>query len=136
MTQNAGTSRALEVVDVPEQCGNAPRKLVICDFMVGLYGQDIELVTSLLSDNVQWDIIGAHSMASHDEVATWIMEQNPGRKLAINTVITHGPECGVDGTITYHDGTVAAFSHIMAFTGGAKTAKIKAIRSYIVPDVS
>src|SRR5690625_1839479 len=123
----------LAVIDVPERCGNAPRKAVIRDFTIALYNQDVEAVLAGVSSEVTWRILGQRTLAGHEEVAGWVAGAEAGRDLRISTVITHGTDCGVDGVLTYADGREEAFCHVLFFTGGAKTAKIKEVRSYVIP---
>ena len=129
MTQSAD---ALEVVDIPEHCGNAPRKVVIRDFLIALYQRDIPHVQESLKDDVDWDIIGSTQFQGVDEVSSWVQTQPSATALHLHTVITHGTDCGADGRVTYSDGTEIAFNHVFVFAGHSKTAKIKAIRSYLV----
>ena len=68
-----------------------------------------------------------------DEVAHWLSNEPAPRQLKINTVITHGWECGVDGSVVFPDGTAYAFSHMVFFTGASKTARVKEVRTYRVP---
>lgn len=59
--------------------------------------------------------------------------QTPSQ-LTVHTVIAHGTDCGADGVISYADGRRQAFSHVVIFAGHAETAKIRAIRTYLVDD--
>lgn len=53
-------------------------------------------------------------------------------KLTIETIITHGTDCAVDGTLTFPDGASYAFCDVYRFSGFGKKAKIKRITSYVV----
>lgn len=130
MAENPGS---LTIVDVPERCGNAPRKAIVRDFAVAIATRDSAAAIEFLSEDVQWTVNGTHEMAGVDEVRGWLSAEQEARALKIHTVITHGTECGVDGTITTADGTRIEFAHIMKFTGGVRTAKINVVRSYVVP---
>lgn len=129
MTQS---DRHLAVIDVPERCGNAPRKAVIRDFTIALYNRDFSAVIAALREDVEWHIIGERTLTGHDEVSQWITQSAQGKELRIATVITHGTDCGVDGVLTHGDGRHVAFCHLLFFTSGAKSAKIKEVRSYLI----
>lgn len=120
----------LEVIDVPERCGNAPRKAVIRDFVIDLYSGHVPEATALLTEDVQWERAGGDVLDGVQKVEAWLSTVSLPRELHIKTVLTHGIDCGVDGVVTYPDGTKERFSHILIFTGGAKTARIKEVRSY------
>lgn len=133
MTLDLEPRRSLAVVDVPERCGNAPRKAVVRDFAIALASKNVSEVTGLLKPDVEWTVNGGQTLSGTTEVGEWIAAQADARELKINTVITHGTECGVDGALTLVDGTTVAFAHILRFTGGSKTARISEVRSYVVP---
>lgn len=124
---------SLLVIDVPERCGNAPRKAVIRDFTIALAARSIDDVAEQVTSNVEWILNGEQVLHGHDEVTEWIASQPHARGIKIHSVMTHGTECGVDGVITLADRSTVHFSHVMHFTGGAKSAKIKAVRSYLLP---
>jgi len=123
---------ALAIVDVPDSCGNAPRKAIIRDFTIALYGKRVHEVAAMLKDDVRWQIVGSHLLTGIEQVQTWMTTEPGALKLTIHTIITHGSECVVEGTIEQADGTMAGFCHVIIFAGAAKTAKIKEIRSYTV----
>lgn len=120
------------VIDIPEACGNAPRKIVIRDFLVALYSRDADAVAAALRDDIRWDIVGAHTLTGHQDVLHWLGEEPPVQALQLRTIITHGTDCGADGVITTSDGTGHSFSHVIVFSGHSKNAKIKDIRSYVI----
>jgi len=129
ITEPVGT---LEVVDVPDSCGNAPRKAIVRDFSIALYGKQMHELAGILRDDVRWHIIGSHTLTGTKQVQDWVTEEPAAVKLTIHSIITHGWECALDGEIERTDGAVAAFCHVISFSGAAKTAKIKKIRSYTV----
>src|SRR5690625_293942 len=122
----------LAIVDVPDSCGNAPRRAILRDFTISLYAKQMHELSELLKDDVQWHLIGSQVLAGAEQVLGWVAEEPAVVKLTIHTIITHGREGGVDGVIERADGTVAAFCHVIAFAGATKTAKIREIRSYAI----
>ncbi|HEY4534782.1 MAG TPA: hypothetical protein VIG71_02215 [Enteractinococcus sp.] len=129
----AESSTTLEVIDIPEHCGNAPRKAIIRDFLVALYQRDTQQVLEHLRDDVEWHVVGTETLQGSDAVQTWLDQQSGVKSLSLTTVITHGTDCGADGTLEFRDGTALGFNHVLIFAGHSKTAKIKTIRSYLVP---
>lgn len=126
------SASSIRVLDIPERCGNAPRKAVLRDFMIDLYERDGNKVLERLHEDVSWQLMGRPDINGHDEVVGWLQSQREARALRLHTVITHGTECAADGIVTYQDGSQIAFNHVFMFAGHAKTAKIKTIRSYLV----
>lgn len=129
-------SDSLAVVRMPNDCGNAPRKALIRDFTIALYRRNANDLMAWLKDNVLWEVVGSGVLAGIDEVQAWLLAEPATTELSVNTIITHGWECGVDGTIVRAGGLSAGFCHILLFAGAAKTAKIKEIRSYLIDSPS
>lgn len=128
----AKSSHTLEVIDIPEHCGNAPRKAVLRDFLLALYQGDSAQVLEHLRDDIAWEIVGTTVLEGHKAVESWLATQRRVFALHLTTVITHGTDCGADGRVVHDDSAHVAFNHVVIFAGHAKTAKIKAIRSYLV----
>lgn len=123
-------SSEMLIVEASGDCGNAPRKRVIRDFVVALYGGEVSEVLSYLGENVNWQMIGSWDASDKAGVDHHLSQQAKIVHLRIGTIITHGTDCGIDGEITFEDGQQAAFCHVLIFAGGSKNANIKAVRSY------
>lgn len=123
----------IRVMDIPAHCGNAPRKAVLRDFLISVYERDSASALARLHQDVRWHLIGQRELTDHPDIVTWLETQPVAQALQLHTVITHGTECSADGVVTYTDGSQVAFSHVLSFAGHAKSAKINAIRSYLVP---
>lgn len=122
----------LQVVEAPKDCGNAPRKMVIRDVLVAIAECDQEALTEFLREDIRWEIVGSERLTGLDQIRDWVLRQRLVAELHISTVITHGTDCGADGWIIYPNGSTTRFSHIVVFAGHSKTAKIKALRSYLI----
>ncbi|GAA2042989.1 nuclear transport factor 2 family protein [Yaniella flava] len=122
----------LSVVDIPENCGNAPRKIVIRDFLIALYSRAADAVIATLQDDIQWQLVGSRTLSTAADVRQWLGAEEPVNELKLHTIITHGTDCGADGTIRHPDGSQSHFNHVIVFAGHGKNAKIKEIRSYII----
>lgn len=131
MTRGSAPS-PLTVVDVPADCGNAPRKIVLRDFFVAFYSGDLDGVTAWLHEDTVWEFVGDATHEDIEAIAERITEAPPQSELRLHRVLTHGWQCAVEGTVTATDGAQTRFAHVVDFTGGSKTAKIKAIRTYSV----
>ena len=109
-----GQQNALQVIDAPKDCGNAPRKMVIRDFLVALYQQDEHDVAEALRDDVGWEMIGCTVLNGFDEVQDWLRRQPPVAELHIATVLTHGTDCAADGWVVHRDGPATANGRLRA----------------------
>jgi|SRR5690625_662339 len=120
----------LQVIHAPDDCKNAPRKLVIRDFVVALYQRDTETLSAMLREDIRWEIVGSETFDDLEQVLGWVQQQAAVDELHITTVITHGTDCAADGWIIGADGSTTRFCHILVFAGHAKSAKIKTLRTY------
>lgn len=125
-------SRPLNVIDLPEGCGNAPRRLLLRDFLVAFYSRQSHVIAEALSDDARWHIVGAETHDGVHDIQEQLESAALGVELEFNTIITHGTDASVDGSIMYVNGTSFGFSHIFRFTGHTKIAKIREIRSYLI----
>jgi ketosteroid isomerase-like protein len=117
------------VREVPD-CGNAPRKEVLRDIVIGLAERDANAVGALLADDVRWWLVGDTELVGADAVRDWVTGLPEAAELAFDALMTHGRLAGVDGTVTTADGVQEAFCHVLHFAGAAKSAKIVRVRSY------
>lgn len=122
----------LSLVRIPDNCGNAPRKIIVRDFLIALYSRNSFDVTEMLTPNICWEIVGVSSLDGIDSVRDWLLAETAPTELHINTIITHGRESGADGNIVFANGTVLRFCHMLMFAGAAKSAKITEIRSFCI----
>lgn len=120
----------LRVIDAPDDCKNAPRKLVIRDFLVAFYQRDVDSLRAMLREDIRWEIVGSEAFDDLDQVLGWVQQQAAVDELHITSVITHGTDCAADGWIIGADGTTTRFCHILVFAGHTKSAKIKTLRTY------
>ncbi|GAA2112684.1 nuclear transport factor 2 family protein [Streptomyces synnematoformans] len=114
-------------------CGNAPRKEVLRDLVVALAEGDGATVAALVGEDVAWSLVGEAVLRGREAVRAWVADLPEAKEVAFGSLLTHGREAGVDGTIEAADGTRYAFCHVIRFPGTAKTAKIAEVRSYVLP---
>lgn len=130
--QSEATLHTVEAFNVPD-CGNAPRRAIIRDFVLALYEKNVEHLSNILSDRIEWHVVGAASLRGPDAVVSWVQQSEVVNRLEFHTILTHGREGGADGEIRTVDGKVFGFAHVFLFAGAAKTAKLTLVRSYLVP---
>lgn len=120
---------------VEEDCGNAPKKLVLRDFLIALAKGDSQHVADNITDNIHWNLVGTKVLVGREEVTAAFDELVDGEtsKLVIDNIVTHGSICSANGTWYKADGRVVAFCDVYRFNSHAKHAKLKEITSYIIP---
>ncbi|MFC7340018.1 hypothetical protein [Saccharopolyspora griseoalba] len=114
---------------VPD-CGNAPRKVVLRDLVIGLAERDADAVVAPLADDVRWSLVGDVELVGADAVRVWGAGLPEADELTFEAVLTHGRMAAVDGSVIAADGAQEDFCHVLHFAGAAKTAEIVRVRSY------
>ncbi len=117
-------------VRVDADCGNAPRKEQIRDWLVALHkGLDDE-VAALLEPEARWEVVGA-AVHRASEAARAVAEP-PAQALHIRTLISHGNQVAAEGS-TVLDGRERRFAHVVTFRGFSKKARIRDVVTFLHP---
>lgn len=113
-------------------CGNSPKNKRAEDLAVALATADLQTVTALTTDDVEWRIVGGSVYAGQEAVRQALAAANAD---AINTltvlhVVTHGKAGAVDGVLQFASQTTR-FADFFDFSS-AKGTHINQITSYRV----
>lgn len=120
-------------VTSPEDCGNAPKKLILRDFNIAFYEGNIDFILDNISDSITWNIIGNSVIEGKEGFIDKMnkVNEDKARELELYNLITHGYIASANGVVITDNGAYD-FCHVYRFTGASKTAKIKEITSYII----
>lgn len=113
-------------------CGNAPRKQVLRDFVVAIAQHDLGHLVSVLAEEVSWTLVGERKVTGREATQHLVLGLPPVDELTFGTFLTHGRGAGVDGVLRLADGTRMAFCHMLRFPSPVKTARIIGINSYFI----
>jgi len=120
-------------IQVPRDCGNAPRKLFLVDFNTALANGDPDFFQELIPEKINWDIVGQGAIADKTDfvkamknLALWNVKES-----IVETIITHGYEASVSGQVVAKDKSVYKFCHIYRFpkTSGVT---IRSLTTFVV----
>lgn len=123
-------------VDIPGNCGNAPRHQIIIGIIEALHAKDLQVLQEWCAEDVRWDIAGSDQLAGFEAIAQWAESGTQTDSLKFSSVLTHGKEGSADGIFIDASGSSAHFSHVFQFASAGKNAKLKAVRSYFIPAAS
>jgi hypothetical protein len=114
-------------------CGNSPKNLFIEELAIALTTQDIEGVSSSISDQVQWKVVGRSFARGRQEFIKALPKIFPrgASALQIGRVVSHGRAGAVNGTIELNNEEVIEFCHVFEFTN-AKGTSVEQVTSYII----
>lgn len=119
-------------ITVHEDCGNAPKKLFLRDFVISVVKNDSEHIFHNIIDDVQWNFIGGRRIDGKQDVLTELKRSRGSKivELIINTIVTHGYNGVVDGLLKFKGGKTIAFCDIYEFRASTNNAPIKTITTY------
>ena len=116
-------------VSVDADCGNAPRKAQVRDWLIALAEADLDTVCSELDDDVRWDVAGNGTYVGIDEVRSHVRDEHDGiTRLHLRHLLSHGKQVCAEGATDNQ-----RFALVVTYSGHGKTAKIAEIVSYLAP---
>lgn len=112
-------------------CGNAPRKLLLQDFYKAVYRGETQYLTDFLHDQFVWEFPGGTIQTDKRAALEYLSQYYASRmrQLTITKMITHGAEAAVSGTVLTESGLEYHFCDIFTFSS-AGSSKIKHISSF------
>ncbi len=117
-------------VQLPTDCGNAPRIGIVGDFAVKWAAGDVAGASEWLADNVIWTLVGGPTH-SGTEAAEETRPPFTPQRVDVISIITHGRLASCDGYLQTDDRRIS-FSHVFRFANTSKNAKIVELRSYCI----
>jgi phosphoheptose isomerase len=119
-------------VHVEPDCGNAPKKAALRDFTIAFAEHDKATVLTAVADDIEWEIVGDRQVAGIDAFGdaldgAWSASV---RSLSIDTILTHGNQGSVSGSMALTGGDTLRFCDVHRFSSHGKNAKIARITSY------
>ena len=104
---------------VQPDCGNAPRKRFLKDFVVAIAEGNMDYLKKNIPEKISWEIIGSGTIAGKEDILNELRNhaaQN-AKEVVMDTIITHGPDACISGKITRSDKSQYRFCDIYRFKG-------------------
>lgn len=120
----------MTIIERSKDCGNSPKNQLVEDITVAILTGDGRTVSRLVTDDIQWKIVGGDTFYAREAILQAIERTDSDSilKLTIWHVMSHGKSGAANGTIQYQD-SERGFCHVFEF-GNAKGLSIRAITSY------
>ncbi len=122
-------------ISIGEDCGNAPKKQYIKEFLIACVSADIETASGMVADTVQLSIPG-HAAVDGKEQAVRLLQSmvasSKVSELVVHNIISHGDRCAANGVIKLEGGSEVAFGSVYVFSNFSKSAKLKEVTIYPV----
>jgi hypothetical protein len=121
-------------ITIHEDCGNAPKKLFLKDFIVAAASLDSAFIARNTTEDIRWNLVGDRCISGKQDVLTEFQRSRSDdvAELIINTIITHGYNGAADGLLKFKDGKIVAFCDVYQFRASTNNAPIKAITTYAI----
>jgi len=118
----------------PENCGNAPKKLLLIQLYKAIAFADAQFLLESLEEAVVLEIVGDRTVKGKDDVISEIkgFADRDLTGVHIGDVLTHGNVAAAYGTLSFRDFSVE-FCDVYKFGRFGPKAKITEIRSYRIP---
>ena len=120
-------------INIPKDCGNAPRKNFLKDFHIALAKGDLSFLETHVAESILCEITGSTTIETKESYlqevehfAHWKVQN-----LTIEAIIKHGNDAAVQGKFTASDKTEFAFCDLYKFKG-FKGFAIKSIKSFLI----
>lgn len=117
-------------INLPTDCGNAPRITIIGDFVTSWAKGDTDAVAAWLAEDAAWTLAGKQTYCG-PEAADDLRPHFLPERVEVISIITHGRLASCDGFLEVGT-TRIDFSHAFRFASTSKSAKIKEARSYYI----
>ena len=119
-------------ITVYEDCGNAPKKLFLKNFIVSVVEGDHDFIASNTTDDILWDRIGDERISGKLDVIAELqrLRNNDVTELIVYTIVTHGYFGATNGLLKFKDGKTVAFCDVYQFNASTNNAPIKEIKTY------
>ena len=119
----------------PDDCGNAPRKVQLRDFIIACAQGALGPHAELLAEGVVWDVVGEKAIVGRAAVGAYL-EAAPGARpeeLRIHTIVTHGSTAALNATLLGPGESRLELAEVYHFTGAGSRGRIRAAKSYRIP---
>ncbi|MBP0904246.1 nuclear transport factor 2 family protein [Mariniflexile gromovii] len=121
-------------INIQADCNNAPKKEFLKNFNIAFATADTDFLLNHVDEDIQWTIYGDKKIEgkAHFEKAVLEMKNYVADEMGIFTIITHGAEAAVNGSMKMKDKSYA-FCDIYQFkSAGSKI--ITKMYSYVIKE--
>lgn len=117
----------------PDDCGNAPKKRVLKEFIIACAKKDIGVLTEYSAENIEWTFVNDTVVQGREKIIQEIETKLTKKiiEVEILNIITHGHTAAANGKIELEDHSIYSFCHVYRFVSPGKN-KIKEITSYVL----
>ncbi len=119
-------------LNIKADCSNSPKKQFLKDYTVAFAKGDTKFIIDSVSEDIHWVMIGELEVKGKEAFVKSVESMIDGstEELTIDTIVTHGAEAAVKGTMVI-GGENYAYSDFYEFVSAGKQI-IKKITSMVI----
>ena len=120
-------------INIKPDCGNSPRKVFLKDLYTSFAYGNFEILYNNVEENLNWIVAGQSALKGKENYIKEIARHKlwKAKEITVDTIITHGAEASVSGTIKATDNLKYVFCDIYKFKGAGGTT-ITSIMTFLV----
>lgn len=118
------------ILNVPQDCDNAPKRRVIRDFVIAFYKNEWQTINEKLEDKFTFKIIGNRTIENTDNLRKHLDSEINVIELTIDEVLSHGKYGACNGIVRSKKKELS-FAYFFEFQSAGKNT-IKTISEYII----
>ena len=119
----------------PDDCGNAPKKMLLRDFNIAFARDDVAFILDNLDEEICWNMVGDRRIEGIEKVKEVLHQMTNGprvKELHLHNIITHGKTGAANGILIFESGKQISFCDVYRFSSAGKNAKISEMTSYVI----
>lgn len=108
-------------------CGNSPKNKFVQDIAIALEAG--KSAPDMFSETVVWEGVHEAPLKGQDALSDVLATLEEPAVITVEHAISHGKVGAASGEVTFNDGRIRRFSHVVEFTN-AKANCVAVIKSY------
>ncbi|HEV7379749.1 MAG TPA: hypothetical protein VGN64_08155 [Dyadobacter sp.] len=118
------------ILNIPQDCDNAPKRRVIRDFIIAFYQNDWEAINDKLEDIFSFTIVGNRTIKTKEDLKEYLYRDIDVIELTIYDVLSHGKYGACNGCLKTRNEEIS-FAYFFHFQSAGKNG-VSAISEYMI----
>ncbi len=115
-------------ITAPHDCDNSPKRRILKDLLIGLYGGDYDDFLKNIHESFVYQRIDTPSISNKEDLLNYLKKQSKVKNLTITQILSHGKFGACNGHMEDFKG-ITHFAYFFEFTS-AGSKLIKTITLY------
>ncbi len=123
----------ISTINVKPNCGNSPKMRFLTDFYTASIEGNFTFLSENITDDIRLEIVGQETILGKDKFLEIFVQKRFANiiELSLDSIITHGIEASVAGSVLLKSGDRFQFCDLYRFQRH-NTHRIKSVKSFLV----